>query len=85
MQTKSPVHVGGAAIALMVEGVAQSVNQMLDLLDDLGRQAASPAGEQNARQSNIPTKPSAARALYWLIAPPPPARQEKLQTRGEML
>jgi phytoene dehydrogenase-like protein len=80
---------------LMVEGVAQSVNQMLDLLDDLDRNArvlrssATSATTSHARkpfpQSNIPPKPKAARALYWLVAPPPPAKQERLQTRGETL
>ena len=80
---------------LMVEGVAQSVNQMLDLLDDLDRKDAAhdgegvPARTSNARRSvqpsNIPPKPKASRALYWLVAPPPPAKQERLQPRGETL
>jgi phytoene dehydrogenase-like protein len=80
---------------LMVEGVAQSVNQMLDLLDGLDRNAigtsrranlatAGDAG-QSLPLSNIPPKPKAARALYWLVAPPPPAKQERLQPRGETL
>jgi phytoene dehydrogenase-like protein len=80
---------------LMVEGVAQSVNQMLDLLDGLDRNTTAGDGEgtgANPRDahpyldsSNVPPKPKAARALYWLFAPPPPAKQERLQPRGEML
>ena len=80
---------------LMVEGVAQSVNQMLDLLDSFDRNAStgdSKDTEAYARDahpplssSNVPPKPKAARALYWLIAPPPPAKQERLRTRGETL
>jgi hypothetical protein len=80
---------------LMAEGVAQSVNQMLDLLDDLDQKTIAPRSSANlpttghARKSvpssNIPPKPKAARALYWLVAPPPPAKQERLQTRGETL
>jgi phytoene dehydrogenase-like protein len=78
---------------LMVEGVAQSVNQMLDLLDDLDRGAvALPSQPQRSRAagptkrlgaSHIPRKPRAARALYWLVAPPPPARQKRLPTSSE--
>jgi len=80
---------------LMVEGVAQSVNQMLDLLDALdgsevasiGNQGPARAAseEQPSGRSHIPPKPKAARALYWLVSPPPPARQKPLQTRGERL
>ncbi len=80
---------------LMVEGVAQSVNQMLDLLDSLDRSAPADdskgtwARTRNAHphlsSSNVPPKPTAARALYWLIAPPPPAKQERHRTRGETL
>ncbi|HEY7348390.1 MAG TPA: FAD-dependent oxidoreductase [Ktedonobacterales bacterium] len=78
---------------LMVEGVAQSVNQMLDLLDDLDRGGTAPAtkmepaaaarSERRSGASHIPRKPGAARALYWLVAPPPPARQKHLPTRSE--
>ncbi len=80
---------------LMVEGVAQSVNQMLDLLDQLDRGTVAQAGNHETNpagrdreagwHSNVPPKPKATRALYWLIAPPPPAKQEPLQTRGEPL
>jgi phytoene dehydrogenase-like protein len=76
---------------LMVEGVAQSVNQLLDLLDDFEREKSAPqqsdhpfvpgisrpaprAGTPQA--THLPLKPRAARAFYWLLAPPPPARQE---------
>ena len=80
---------------LMVEGVAQSVNQMLDLLDDLDSHAAStgqmpsqsqptlPGGENESAPSHITRKPRAARALYWLVGPPPPARQERQPVRNE--
>ncbi len=80
---------------LMVEGVAQSVNQMLDLLDDLDRGAMSPSQQHEPARpdspqkrpavSHIPRKPRATRALYWLVAPPPPARQERQPTRSETL
>ncbi|WIG60038.1 MAG: hypothetical protein OJF49_002786 [Ktedonobacterales bacterium] len=49
---------------LMVEGVAQSVNSLLDLLD--GPQAGS------ARPAHTPRKPPRARALHWLVRPPTP-------------
>ncbi len=78
---------------LMVEGVAQSVNQMLDLLDELdgGAAAAVPQPEpaktagqgKRSGASHLPRKPRAARALYWLVAPPPPAKQQRLPTRSE--
>ena len=44
---------------LMVEGVAQSVNSLLDTLD----------GDPSA-QSRRPARPSRARALHWLVSPP---------------
>jgi hypothetical protein len=101
---------------LMVEGVAQSVNQLLDLLDDLAQQrlpTAQPGqpiqsgqleqpgqsvqpeqpfvpgvyrpapGASAAPASHIPPKPRATRALYWLLAPPPPAKQEPFTAGGE--
>ncbi|HEY7357148.1 MAG TPA: hypothetical protein VH590_11800, partial [Ktedonobacterales bacterium] len=78
---------------LMVEGVAQSVNQMLDLLDDLDAEAAASASQQEPAMasrtsklsgaSHVLRKPGAARALYWLVAPPPPAKQKHLPTRSE--
>ena len=46
---------------LMVEGVAQSVNALLDTLDG----PAVPA-------SHTPPKPPRRRAFRWLVAPPPP-------------
>ncbi len=78
---------------LMVEGVAQSVNQVLDLLDELDHGTAlqnrplEPVSTGSTppvlRTSNIPPKPRAVRALYWLIAPPPPAKQERLKAQGK--
>ena len=61
---------------LMVEGVAQSVNALLDTLDTpvatdtpelvaAGQPAAAP-------KRHTPPKPSRHRAFYWLLAPPPP-------------
>jgi hypothetical protein len=46
----------------MVEGVAQSVNTLMDLVDPVGAVAGG----------HIPTKPSKRRAFHWLVAPPPP-------------
>jgi phytoene dehydrogenase-like protein len=46
---------------LMVEGVAQSVNALLDLL-----------GEEDDDRHHTPPKPSKNRAFHWLVAPPPP-------------
>jgi phytoene dehydrogenase-like protein len=68
---------------LMVEGVAQSVNALLDALDRLdgaardgaappGPSPAAPAPRHTARHT--PRKPGNHRALHWLIAPPPPNR-----------
>jgi phytoene dehydrogenase-like protein len=48
---------------LMVEGVAQSVNALLDALDGPHVQVAG---------SHTPPKPSKRRAFHWLVAPPPP-------------
>lgn len=50
---------------LMVEGVAQSVNQFLDLLD-----ATEESGEKNFRPRNVSTPPSRFRALRWLWKAP---------------
>jgi phytoene dehydrogenase-like protein len=61
---------------LMVEGVAQSVNALLDTLDApvatdvpelvaVGQPAPTP-------KRHTPPKPSRHRAFYWLLAPPPP-------------
>jgi phytoene dehydrogenase-like protein len=49
---------------LMVEGVAQSVNALLDVLDE--RQ------EVDREERHTPPKPSKNRAFHWLVAPPPP-------------
>jgi phytoene dehydrogenase-like protein len=49
---------------LMVEGVAQSVNALLDTLDRLDGPAY--------QSPHTPPKPSSRRAFHWLIAPPPP-------------
>ncbi|HEU5348744.1 MAG TPA: FAD-dependent oxidoreductase, partial [Ktedonobacterales bacterium] len=46
---------------LMVEGVAQSVNALLDTLDDPANQTP-----------HTPPKPPKWRAFHWLVAPPPP-------------
>jgi hypothetical protein len=51
---------------LMVEGVAQSVNTLLDAVD-----RALPDGEARLA-SHIAPKPPKQRALAWLIAPPAP-------------
>ena len=56
---------------LMVEGVAQSVNALLDTLDGWDvADHATPVAEVAA--PNTPAKPSKRRAFHWLIAPPPP-------------
>ncbi len=59
---------------LMVEGVAQSVNAMLDTLDGWdARDAASATPAPTANPApTTPPKPSKLRAFYWLVAPPPP-------------
>jgi phytoene dehydrogenase-like protein len=49
---------------LMVEGVAQSVNALLDSLDALD-------GKRPAH-SHTPPKPARTRALHWLVSPPRP-------------
>ncbi|HEX8037266.1 MAG TPA: FAD-dependent oxidoreductase [Ktedonobacterales bacterium] len=50
---------------LMVEGVAQSVNALLDALD-------GPLPSAAPVQRHTPPKPSKRRAFHWLVAPPPP-------------
>jgi phytoene dehydrogenase-like protein len=61
---------------LMVEGVAQSVNALLDTLD---APVVTDAPELVTAGRSAPTskrytppKPSRHRAFYWLLAPPPP-------------
>lgn len=56
---------------LMVEGVAQSVNALLDTLD--GWDARDAASQSSAGMTRAtPPKPSKLRAFHWFIAPPPP-------------
>ncbi len=50
---------------LMVEGVAQSVNALMDTLGAMD-------GTGGSATVHTPPKPSRARALHWLIAPPRP-------------
>ncbi len=61
---------------LMVEGVAQSVNALLDTLDTPATEVAPDmvaAGQSSPAPSrHTPPKPSRHRAFYWLLAPPPP-------------
>ena len=57
---------------LMVEGVAQSVNAMLDALDETGPRLQFGGVPTSALHLNTPPKPANRRALHWLIAPPPP-------------
>jgi phytoene dehydrogenase-like protein len=62
---------------LMVEGVAQSVNALLDTLDreDARHESGEPVAvgqPASPQKRHTPPKPPRRRALYWLIAPPPP-------------
>jgi len=57
---------------LMVEGVAQSVNALLDTLDGWDVADHATPVTASARQPNTPAKPSSRRAFHWLLAPPPP-------------
>ncbi len=61
---------------LMVEGVAQSVNALLDTLDTFDAKEAPElvdAGQPAPMSKrHTPPKPSRHRAFYWLLAPPPP-------------
>jgi len=50
---------------LMVEGVAQSVNSLLDALD-------APTAGGGGAATNTPPKPSKRRAFRWLVGPPAP-------------
>lgn len=50
---------------LMVEGVAQSVNALLDAVETLD-------GPVSATVTHTPPKPPRRRAFHWLVAPPPP-------------
>lgn len=51
---------------LMVEGVAQSVNALLDAVETLDGPVAG------ADTRHTPPKPPRRRAFHWLVAPPPP-------------
>ncbi|MBV9228209.1 MAG: NAD(P)/FAD-dependent oxidoreductase [Chloroflexi bacterium] len=56
---------------LMVEGVAQSVNRFLDLLDDLDqKQAAQEASRKKTRPRNVAAPPSRLNAFLWLWKAP---------------
>ncbi len=46
---------------LMVEGVAQSVNSLLDQVDT-----------PESSSAHVPAKPNKRRAFHWLVGPPPP-------------
>lgn len=52
---------------LMVEGVAQSVNALLDVLD-----GPTPPYANASSRHHTPPKPPSRRAFHWLVAPPPP-------------
>jgi hypothetical protein len=52
----------------MVEGVAQSVNQFLDLLDT--RDAGQTAGTRPRQPRNVVSPPSRLNALRWLWEAP---------------
>jgi phytoene dehydrogenase-like protein len=67
---------------LMVEGVAQSVNALLDTLDGWDTADAGQLVRQPARQPNTPAKPSKRRAFHWLVAPPPPNPGSQRATDG---
>lgn len=57
---------------LMVEGVAQSVNQFLDLLDaaEASKSEGSPGASGPRQQSNVVAPPSRLNALRWLWEAP---------------
>jgi phytoene dehydrogenase-like protein len=58
---------------LMVEGVAQSVNALLDTLDGWdARDGTRVKQSPDEAAPATPPKPSKMRAFYWLLAPPPP-------------
>jgi hypothetical protein len=53
---------------LMVEGVAQSVNQFLDLLD--ARDTGQTGGSRQRQPRNVVSPPSRLNALRWLWEAP---------------
>jgi phytoene dehydrogenase-like protein len=58
---------------LMVEGVAQSVNALLDEVDRLDAPlTVTGAPPPPPRRSHLPARPGIHRALYWLVSPPRP-------------
>ena len=65
---------------LMVEGVAQSVNALMDVIERLDQPASAATSDTPAQvhalapreNSGLPRKPAARRALHWLVSPPPP-------------
>jgi phytoene dehydrogenase-like protein len=63
---------------LMVEGVAQSVNQVLDLLAAIerGEVTGPPGMPRSTRTSYVERPPSRLNALRWLWAPPGNARKQ---------
>jgi phytoene dehydrogenase-like protein len=58
---------------LMVEGVAQSVYALLDVLD--GPAPLARLDLHPHLYPHTPRKPPRRRALHWLVAPPPPHAQ----------
>ncbi|HLY32718.1 MAG TPA: FAD-dependent oxidoreductase, partial [Ktedonobacterales bacterium] len=58
---------------LMVEGVAQSVNALLDTLDGpvISTNVSELTGARPVALPHTPPKPSRRRAFHWLVAPPP--------------
>ncbi len=61
---------------LMVEGVAQSVNSLLDLLDAAGGPPGAPAIRP---QHNVVSPPSRLRALRWLWEAPGNSKERRLR------
>ncbi|HEX2350900.1 MAG TPA: FAD-dependent oxidoreductase [Ktedonobacterales bacterium] len=67
---------------LMVEGVAQSVNALLDTLDGWDAADAAQPARPPSGLPNTPAKPSKRRAFHWLVAPPPPNPGSQRATDG---
>lgn len=59
---------------LMVEGVAQSVNALMDAVDALDAPDAPAVlgARPGGTASHLPPKPARTRALRWLVSPPSP-------------
>ncbi|HEX9069948.1 MAG TPA: FAD-dependent oxidoreductase [Ktedonobacterales bacterium] len=68
---------------LMVEGVAQSVNTLFDVIEATtgtpaaGAPATRPGG-------HVPPKPARSRALRWLVAPPAPHPDSRSAATGRV-